>query len=119
LRLEKYPDNQTAMQALEEGIAKRYACIIGANCTARYSGRAESYLEDGDRIIFIKPDTTILLHQHAGSQPVNWMPGNTVHNVKEENGKVVLVSGRISPPEKLTIEMSKIHFINRHVEHDL
>jgi RecB family endonuclease NucS len=110
--LEKYPSNEKALEILNDGINKKHACIISAHCTARYSGRAESYLEEGDRIIFIKPDTTILIHQNTGSQPVNWMPNNTVHRAELEGDKLILTSARISPPEKLVIELRKIHFIN-------
>lgn len=112
MRLEKQPDIKVALDVLQEGLAKRYACIVSARCTARYSGRAESFLDEGDRIVFIKPDTTILLHQQAGSQPVNWMPGNTVHKIEASKDKLILTSSRIAPPEKLIIEMSKIFFIN-------
>jgi len=110
--LEKHPTNERALEILNDGINKKHACIISSHCTARYSGRAESYLEEGDRIIFIKPDTTILIHQNTGSQPVNWMPNNTVHRVEIEGDKLILTSARISPPEKLVIELRKIHFIN-------
>ncbi len=112
LKLEKQPTAEKAAKVLEEGINKKYACIISANCTARYSGRAESFLDLGDRIIFIKPDTTVLIHQTSGSQPVNWMPNNTVHNVSVKKDKLVLSSARISPPEKLEVEMDQVHFVN-------
>jgi RecB family endonuclease NucS len=112
MELLKHPNLKESMKALQNGIAKSHCCILSANCSVRYSGRAESFLPLGDRIIFIKPDTTILLHQTSGSQPVNWMPGKTVHNVIMEDGKLSLISTRQSPSEKLKIDISKIHFIN-------
>jgi hypothetical protein len=112
MELAKFPDNETALKILQTGISKSQCCIMSANCSVKYSGRAESFLPFGDRIVFIKPDTTILLHQTTGSQPVNWMPGKTVHNVINENGKLVLISVRQSPVEKLRVEIEKVYFIN-------
>ena len=107
----KYPDLEQSLQIIDKGIKKKEACLIGAKCKIRYSGRAESFLEQGERIIFIKPDTTILIHQSSGSQPVNWMPNNTSHKVEILNNNLILTSTRISPAEKLIVEMSKINFI--------
>lgn len=106
-----YPDLEKALMILDKGIKKKEACMIGAKCKIRYSGRAESFLEQGERIIFIKPDTTILIHQSSGSQPVNWMPNNTSHKAEIQNNNLILTSTRISPAEKLIVEMSKINFI--------
>lgn len=72
--------------------SKRTAAIM-ANCSVSYNGRAKSYLEKGDRLIVIKADSTILVHQPAGSNPINYMKqdtqfvleGNVLHarNAKE------------------------------------
>jgi len=110
LELLKQPSIEEAEEVLNRGISKKHAIIISAKCTARYSGRAESFLPTGDRIIFIKPDTTILLHQISGSQPVNWMPGETIHSIHRTEKNLVLNSVRGG--EKLSIELQQIHFIN-------
>lgn len=47
--------------------------ILIANCAVRYSGRAESILAAGDRIVIIKQDNTILIHKPTGNSPVNYM----------------------------------------------
>lgn len=110
MELLKNPKIEEAEKVLNIGISKKHAIIVSAKCIARYSGRAESYLPAGDRIIFIKPDTTILLHQISGSQPVNWMPGQTTHSVIRKENNIVLNSSRQS--EKLNIELTEIYFIN-------
>ena len=72
--------------------SKQTAAIM-ANCSVSYNGRAKSYLGKGDRLIVIKADNTILVHQPAGSNPINYMKqdtqfaldGNVLHarNAKE------------------------------------
>ena len=73
-------------------LGSKHTAVIMANCSVSYNGRAESYLEKGDRLVIIKADGTILIHQPTGSNPINYMKqaqfgleGNVLHarNAKE------------------------------------
>jgi hypothetical protein len=58
---------------VENGLAAREAIIAFVQCQITYSGRAEAFLPRGDRILFIKSDSTVIIHQPEGSNPINYM----------------------------------------------
>ena len=83
--------------------------VLSCNCTVDYSGRAESSLAEGDRLIIIKSDGTLLVHQPHGSNPVNYMKEGSSHNLAEDGRSVVLSSSHASLKEFITLSISKIH----------
>jgi RecB family endonuclease NucS len=97
---------------IEEAIARNQSIVILCNCAVRYSGRAESLLPDGDRIIIIKSDNTVLVHQPAGNNPVNYMkPATSIKATVEEN-KLVLHSHNPLLKEYMDIAISKIYSLD-------
>ncbi|MBS3132897.1 DUF91 domain-containing protein [Candidatus Woesearchaeota archaeon] len=71
----------TAIAAVNEALKNGKSVVLGCNCSVNYSGRAESFLADGDRIIIIKSDKTLLIHQPHGSNPVNYMKEGSSHKL--------------------------------------
>ncbi len=69
------------MGLLKEAVSSKKNIVLFANCSVTYNGRAQSYLDRGDRIIIIKSDNTILIHQPEGNNPVNYMKQDTQFNV--------------------------------------
>jgi RecB family endonuclease NucS len=99
---------------LSDAIARNETIVIGCNCSVRYSGRAESFLEDGDRLLMIKSDNAILIHQPTGNNPINYMKPNTSHRFDMEDGKLILSSKNLPLKEFLDVNINKIHFFNTH-----
>ncbi len=99
---------------LNHAIEKKESVVFGCCCNVRYSGRAESFLADGDRIIVIKEDGTMLIHQPTGSNPVNYMKSGTSHEARFYDGKLLLKSRNLGLKEHLDVEMSRIHFFSSH-----
>lgn len=98
------------VKAINQAIKNSKAVTIFANCSIRYSGRAESFLPLGDRIIIIKPDKTLLIHQPAGSNPINWMKEGSSHElVLDGEQGLVLKSRHISMKEFLNTYIKKIY----------
>ena len=58
--------------------------ILIASCSISYSGRTETFLDVGERIIFVKPDGTLLVHQNKGNTPINYMKEGTEHSLNLE-----------------------------------
>jgi len=83
--------------------------LLSCNCSVNYSGRAESSLADGDRIILIKSDNTLLIHQPHGSNPINYMKERSSHKLLKQEGNLVLKSYNILLKEYMTIKINKIH----------
>ncbi len=53
-------------------------------CEIVYSGRAETYLGRGDRLLIIKADQSIIIHQPEGSMPVNYMKAGTEVKISKD-----------------------------------
>jgi len=81
---------------------KTMLLIIG-DCMVDYRGRARSFLDWGERIIMIKQDNTLLVHQPIMREPVNWQPSDSKMEWKLENKHLVLRSRHAKPPEKMKI----------------
>ncbi|MEM4260608.1 MAG: endonuclease NucS [Candidatus Woesearchaeota archaeon] len=92
-------------------LKKKDTIILTGECTVEYSGRAESYLPIGERIIIIKEDSSLLIHKPTGSAPVNYMKGQTTHRISIEDEHIVLKSNNESLKEYMRIVFHKIHFI--------
>ncbi len=97
---------------LKDALDLNKAVVFCANCRVSYSGRAESFLPDGDRLIIIKPDKTLLVHQPSGSVPINYMKENTSFRLLEENGLVVLQCS--NNKEFMNIVINKVYFHDFH-----
>ncbi|MFO8016158.1 MAG: endonuclease NucS [Candidatus Woesearchaeota archaeon] len=97
---------------LNSAIKRSETVILGCNCEVNYSGRAESHLAEGDRVIMIKEDKTMLVHQPTGSNPVNYMKQQTVHEIRPEEGSILLKSSNPALKEYLDISIKDIYFIS-------
>lgn len=76
-----------------------------------YRGRAQSILDWGERIVMIKQDGNVLVHQPEMREPVNWQPSGTTTEFKEENNSFVIRSRHIHPPEKMKITFRNLKMI--------
>jgi endonuclease len=103
---------------INEALKKNHTIVLTGNCTVEYSGRAESFLPPGDRIIIIKEDSSLLVHKPSGSAPVNYMKGVTSHRITEENGKIILKSRNEAQKEFMHIVFNDIHFVEARKLHD-
>ena len=99
---------------IEEALRKNHSIILGGMCEIWYSGRAESYLPAGDRLIIIKEDNTLLVHQPTGNNPINYMKPNSKHTVHFDKGVLFINSRNLGQKEFLDIKISQVHFIHNH-----
>lgn len=106
------PDAAEALAWLREEVAgsvsrKRTVLVVGA-CRVRYKGRAESRLGLGERIVLIKGDGTLLIHNPHGIKPVNWQPAGATFGVERDGDLVVLVARRRKPDERVRIAFTDV-----------
>ncbi len=97
---------------INQALSSSETVTLGCRCEVRYSGRAESFLPEGDRLVIIKGDKTLLVHQPDGSNPVNYMKAQSAHEAGVKEGSLVLKSRNISQKEYLDILIRKVHFMN-------
>jgi RecB family endonuclease NucS len=89
---------------------KTFLMIIG-KCMVNYHGRAKSILDWGERIIMIKQDGNILVHQPIMREPINWQPSGSRSYFNIENRQLILRSNHNHPPEKMKIIFKNIKLI--------
>ncbi len=90
---------------------KAATITIFAKCSISYSGRASSEAGNAWRLIIIKEDGTVLIHERAGREPINWQPKAFVTSYIEGNSNVVIKAVRSKPREMLQIHITGDAFI--------
>jgi len=78
-------------------------------CKINYSGRAEAELEEGDRLIIIKADNTLLVHQPEGSTPINYMKNDSSIELIEVDGNILIKSHNQKFKDYLDIKIKKVY----------
>lgn len=95
---------------LERAWRKKESCVIAANCRVFYEGRAKSFLDWGDRLIILKSEGTLIIHQPQGRNPINWMSAGCEMQLSDENGVLVLKIASRNPPETMRVEARELFF---------
>ena len=89
---------------------KTLLLIIG-DCLIDYRGRARSFLDWGERIIMIKQDGAVLVHQPVMREPVNWQPAGSKTDFSLEDKYLIFRSYHKKPPEKMKIKFRDLKLI--------
>jgi len=96
--------------ALEQNAVIVFAC----SCKVLYKGRAESFLPEGERIVIIKRDSTLLIHQPKYSNPINYMKEGTSYSIEIDQsiGENLLVIKAKNQKQKefMDIIINKVYF---------
>jgi len=93
---------------LNSSLKKKQAIVIFCECSMIYSGRAEASLEQGERILILKPDRCLLVHQPYGNNSVIYMkPGSEV-KVIDMKDYILLKSSNMILHELVEIKITKI-----------
>lgn len=110
------PDLATAHALLAselQGLQSRRGHLIQlvGSCTVKYEGRASSELTDGERLVVLKPDGTLLVHGAARAKPLNWQPPGAAFATTLEDGRLVLTSHRLKPSEFVRIAFASMSLV--------
>ncbi|USN45370.1 MAG: DUF91 domain-containing protein [Candidatus Woesearchaeota archaeon] len=80
--------------------------VFFCTCAITYSGRAEARLGEGERLVVIKSDGVLLIHQPTGGMPINYLKaGSTLTLEKKE--KHYLLKG-VFQKEILEIDLYRV-----------
>ncbi len=97
------PSLEDAKELLAAAIRdKRLALLVGS-CVVNYIGRAGSVLPEGERVVMLKPDGALLVHQKKKREPVNWNPPGCEASVRLGGKGLQLISKRKRPKEQLLV----------------
>ncbi|MFH1174058.1 MAG: endonuclease NucS [archaeon] len=83
--------------------------VLWVRCEIMYSGRAESHLASGDRLIIIKSDKTILVHQPKGSSPINYMKAGCEHTLEPVEGTDAFILHSRQGKEYLDVFIEQVY----------
>lgn len=125
------PSLSEAFRELRESVAHGHTCVMIASFTVSYRGRAASELGEGQRLLVLKQDGSILVHRPTGYEPVNWQPSGSHLFVKLADGELILRAVRPRPREEVVVRIARVdvlvhgklrddaHFELRGAEHDV
>jgi RecB family endonuclease NucS len=102
------PTLAEAAKLIEKAFAKRRTLIIAGTCEVHYTGRANSTLEPGERILIIKADGSLLVHRPVGYEPVNWQPSGSIFHVKAGEASLEVHAVRQKPRENVRVTFSNV-----------
>lgn len=90
---------------------KTMLLLIG-DCMIDYKGRARSFLDWGERVIMIKQDGTLIVHQPVMREPINWQPSGSITKFISKDNHLILMSRNNRPPEKMKITLRNIKLVS-------
>lgn len=100
-----------ALNGLRNALARGETITCYCFCCVDYKGRAVSRLEWGERVVLIKQDKTLLIHQVTGRNPVNWMSGVPSIKFDVVNDELVLTAESINPREHMIVTINGVKFL--------
>jgi len=106
------PTLNEAKQLIERAFAQRNTLIVAGNCHVRYTGRAASTLEPGERMLMVKSDGALLVHRPVGYEPVNWQPAGSIFHVETKNDTLEIHGIRQKPRESVKITFDAIFMVS-------
>lgn len=89
---------------------KTMLLVIG-ECIVDYQGRARSLLDWGERLVIIKQDGTILVHQPVMREPVNWQPTGSITEFKIKDGFFIINCKHLRHAEKMKIKFRQLKLV--------
>jgi RecB family endonuclease NucS len=108
----KEPTLAEAVVAIEKAFAARKTLIVAGDCHVHYAGRANSTLENGERLLIIKSDGSLLVHRPTGYEPVNWQPSGSVFHVEVKDDMLEVHGVRQKPHESVKVTFSSVLMVS-------
>lgn len=103
------PDLNTLPDVIRKAVVEGRTVIIIGECSIEYEGRSASRLGNGERILIIKQDGSVLVHRPHGYSPVNWQPETSVIEAwTDDEGRLYILAVREEPREVLSIVFSRV-----------
>ncbi len=109
-----HPSPSDALQFIKQHHSskpeKTMLLIIG-ECMVDYHGRAKSLLDWGERLLMIKQDGTVLVHQPIMREPVNWQPTGSITEFTIKDNQLFLNCRNRKPPEKMKVAFRQLMLV--------
>jgi RecB family endonuclease NucS len=106
------PSLTEAAELIQIAFNKRRTIIVAGTCRVHYVGRASSKLEEGERILIIKSDGSLLVHRPVGYEPINWQPSGSIFHVKVDEASIEVHAVRQKPRENVKITFGNVLMVS-------
>ena len=113
--LEACMELKQARDAVHDAVHRKDLVVLVADCAVEYWGRAASKLQRGKRLVVIKGDGSIAIHQNRHVRPTNYMLAPTLSvELAEKEGETFLLlkAVKAKPKETLNIEVYGVEFLH-------
>jgi endonuclease len=95
-----------------ESVIERCVVVISASMRVEYHGRASSLASLSPRLVIMKPDGTLIVHENTRHRPINWQPPGTRFSLSVgEDSILVLEALRRKDRESVVIHFDELYFI--------
>ncbi len=115
---ETSPSPQRALELVYGPGSSRAMIMLLGECSVSYQGRAKSFLDFGERLVIVKKDGAVLVHQGETREPVNWQPPGSRPIYQALDGAFVIRAERTKAREYMKIEFSRIDLLTLKVLSD-
>ena len=108
------PSAPDALRFIKEHHASRpekTTLLLLGECMVDYQGRARSLLDWGERLILIKQDGSVLVHQPVLREPVNWQPAGSTTEFNTAHDQLILKCRHTKPPEKMKVTFRQLKLV--------
>jgi RecB family endonuclease NucS len=109
-----HPSASDALHFIKEHHSSRpekTMLLVMGECMVDYHGRAKSLLDWGERLIMIKQDGTVLVHQPVMREPVNWQPTGSITEFKTKDDYLILNCRHLRPAEKMKVTFRQLKLV--------
>jgi RecB family endonuclease NucS len=95
-----------------ESVIERCVVVISASMRVEYHGRASSLASLSPRLVIMKPDGTLIVHENTRHRPINWQPPGTRFSLSiGADSILVLEALRRKDRESVVIHFDELYFI--------
>jgi RecB family endonuclease NucS len=104
-----------AREKILTAIKNKHLCIVIGECSVEYRGRASSTLPIGKRLVLIKADLSVSIHENRLIRPTNYMVDAIISCEEKEGGKeLILLAKKLNPKETITTTFTQIIDIHQY-----
>lgn len=106
------PTPEEAVEIIRSKTWKAMVILLG-ECSVTYEGRAKSFLDNGERLVILKKDGSLLVHGDEKREPINWQPPGTKPTYHLIDGRLVIKVQRTKPYEYIKVDFRRIDLLTR------
>ncbi len=113
MKVDLLPKKMSELAVILPSHLEKDTVVLAGICDSIFDGRIKSDLEKGERVLLIKKDGSILLHNATGTRPVQWQrakAGKIVFTHNDEDNTLLMESYRPKTDESFFITYYEINF---------